>query len=231
MAVWPNGLRTKPDFTSLWLGYPGHHGLDMINFDTNCAVMGGTVLWAGYQSTGGGYVVGVLADNGDYHRYLHNKRGLLVRRGQRVRTGQALAYQGTSGFSTGKHLHFAVRKGGRWGRYINPLPYLEALVGSTPAGNKPTPIVTEEEEDDMKIIYRHARNPKTGKLEYGIFGQTLSGGYRVSTHAPTGEAWGQMFGKPDGDSWGFVEWDKWQGMQRESAAINADWVSQLHGKV
>jgi len=153
MAVWPNGSRTRPAFTSLWKGYPGHNGLDMINFDINHAVMGGTVLAAGYQSTGGGHVVGVLADNGDYHRYLHNKRGLLVRRGQRVKTGQGLGYQGTSGFSTGKHLHFAVRKGGRWGSYIDPLPYLEALVGSAPAGGDGTIIIEKRVNPVLSVTH------------------------------------------------------------------------------
>jgi len=146
MAVWPNGLRTKPDFTSLYLGYPGHYGLDMKNFDINYAVLGGTVVTSGWSPLGGGYMVEILADNGDLHRYLHNAKGLLVVKGQRVETGQAVAYQGNSGLSTGKHLHFAVRLGGIGGRYTDPLPYLEALVGSTPASTGTTKL---EEEEDM----------------------------------------------------------------------------------
>lgn len=147
-AVWPNGLRTRPDFTSTWQSYKGHDGLDMINFDINHAVMGGTIATASFSVFGGGYIVEVLADNGHLHRYLHNLKGLLVKRGQRVETGQRLGYQGSTGNTTGKHLHFAVRKGGRWGKYIDPLPYLEALVGSSPAGGETSTISTEEQEED-----------------------------------------------------------------------------------
>ena len=151
MAVWPNGLKTRPDFTSLWLGYPGHYGLDMKNFDINHAVLGGIVVTARWSILGGGWIVEILADNGDLHRYLHNRKGLLVSEGQRVETGQQLAHQGNSGRSFGKHLHFAVRIGGRWGNYTDPLPYLEALVGSVPAGGDITPIAEteQEEEEDM----------------------------------------------------------------------------------
>jgi hypothetical protein len=228
-AVWPNGLKTRPNFTTLWQGYPGHNGLDCINFDVNHAVMGGRVVAAGWQFAGGGYVVEVLADNRDYHRYLHNRRGLFVKAGQRVITGQPLGWQGTTGKSTGKHLHFAVRKGGRWGYYINPLPYLIALVGASPAGGNPTPFPTQQdtEDDDMKPIYRHANNPKTGLLEYGIFGITIKGGWRASTHEPTGQAWGKLFGKPNGDSWGLVPWDQWQTMQAEAKSLHEDWAAAV----
>jgi len=175
MAVWPNGLRTKPDFTSLYLGYPGHYGLDMKNFDINYAVLGGTVVTSGWSPLGGGYMVEILADNGDLHRYLHNAKGLLVVKGQRVRTGQAVAYQGNSGASTGKHLHFAVRLGGIGGRYTDPLPYLEALVGSKPAGSKPTTIdETEEEEDNMTAPFTIGIKNKNGTSQFALISGDLS---------------------------------------------------------
>lgn len=43
--------------------------------------------------------------------------------GQRIRAGQHLGLVGNSGRTTGPHLHFAIKHGGRW---VNPLPYLMA---------------------------------------------------------------------------------------------------------
>ena len=165
MAVWPNGSRTRPDFSSTWQSYKGHNGLDMKNFDINHAVLGGTVVTARWSILGGGWIVEILADDGHLHRYLHNLKGLLVKRGQRVETGQRLGYQGSTGKSTGKHLHFAVRKGGRWGNYIDPLPYLQALIGSAPAGGNTTLIIDTEQESDMRSI----KNEKTG--EHALVGE------------------------------------------------------------
>lgn len=43
--------------------------------------------------------------------------------GQRIRAGQILGLVGSSGRTTGPHLHFGIKNGGRW---VNPLPYLMA---------------------------------------------------------------------------------------------------------
>ena len=43
--------------------------------------------------------------------------------GQRIRAGQLLGLVGSSGRTTGPHLHFAIKNGGRW---VNPIPYLMA---------------------------------------------------------------------------------------------------------
>lgn len=233
-GVWPNGLKTKPDFTALWQGYPGHYGLDMINFDINHAVLGGTVVTAGYQFTGGGWVVEILATNGDFHRYLHNRKGLLVTVGQKVATGQALGYQASTGMSTGKHLHFGVRKGGRWNNYVDPLPYLEALVGSAPAGggSKPFPgnqaPLTDERENDMDIRYLHRTE---GHREFMIVGASLGlspddpkqDGYRVTLDILTAQAWGAVYGTSKGDSWKGLTRAQYIRVQENARKLAADY--------
>ena len=52
--------------------------------------------------------------------YAHNSK-LLVRRGQKVRRGQLIAYSGTTGHARGPHLHFEVRRGSE---AVNPLKVL-----------------------------------------------------------------------------------------------------------
>jgi len=227
-GLWPNGLRTKPAFTTLWKGYVGHNGLDMINFDINHAVLGGTVVTAGYSVFGGGYLVEILATNGDLHRYLHNLKGLFVRVGQVVVTGQALGYQGSTGFSTGKHLHFAVRKGGKWGSYVDPLPYVEALVGSTSASVSKTEPITDKELEELMSDSETRYVYKTEKgTEYQIIGERVPGGWEASTKAEDGEAYGVLFGTPEGAPWMKLPYTKWQAAQRLAKRLNLAYEARL----
>ena len=54
-----------------------------------------------------GNVVQIKADDGLYHRLLHND-SVIVRPGQRVTEGQVVAYAGTTGLSTGVHCHWDI---------------------------------------------------------------------------------------------------------------------------
>lgn len=83
------------------------------------AADGGTVTFSGWKS-GYGYVV--IIDHGGFYetRYAHNSK-LLVSEGDRVYQGQNIALCGSTGNSTGPHLHFEVRYKGV---AYNPLNYL-----------------------------------------------------------------------------------------------------------
>ncbi len=78
----------------------------------------GIVQFAGYRGGYGNIVE--LKHNGMYvTAYAHASRiHPLMRRGARVRQGQVIAYVGSTGNSTGAHLHYEIR---RYGRQINPL--------------------------------------------------------------------------------------------------------------
>lgn len=69
-----------------------------------------------------GYVVYIDHGDGLSSRYAHNSR-LLVRPGEYVNQGQTIALSGSTGQSTGPHVHFEIRERGR---AINPLNYLQS---------------------------------------------------------------------------------------------------------
>ena len=85
------------------------------------AVAAGLVTWAGPRS-GYGNMVQVNHGNGLSTRYCHNEK-LLVKVGDLVHKGETIALVGSTGRSTGPHLHFEVLKNGA---EVNPLPFVGA---------------------------------------------------------------------------------------------------------
>jgi murein DD-endopeptidase MepM/ murein hydrolase activator NlpD len=85
------------------------------------AAADGVAIAAGWSSGGYGNVVEIRHSNGTVTRYAHNSR-LSVSVGQVVRQGQQIAAMGSTGQSTGSHLHFEIRPGGR--SAVNPIAYL-----------------------------------------------------------------------------------------------------------
>jgi len=89
---------------------------------TNVIATGpGVVSYAGYKD-GYGYVVEITHPTGYLTRYGHNSRNL-VREGQTVQKGDSIAVIGSTGRSTGVHVHFEVE---RDGKTLNPMQYLSA---------------------------------------------------------------------------------------------------------
>jgi murein DD-endopeptidase MepM/ murein hydrolase activator NlpD len=99
-----------------------HTGLDIaVPYGTPVhTVAEGMVTYAGVRS-GYGNVVEIDHGNGYMTRYAHNSR-LLVHPGQHVRVGDEIAEAGSTGRSTGSHVHFEV-----WydGRVVNPLAFVK----------------------------------------------------------------------------------------------------------
>lgn len=83
------------------------------------AAKGGTVVTATYSSSAGNYVM-IYHGNSTYTVYMHCS-SLNVSKGQQVSQGQTIAAVGSTGVSTGAHLHFGVSVGGS---YVNPLSYV-----------------------------------------------------------------------------------------------------------
>ncbi|MFD9872230.1 transglycosylase family protein [Streptomyces niveus] len=88
------------------------------------AVAGGTVVSAGWEGSYG-YQVVIRHADGKYSQYAHLS-ALNVRDGQKVNAGQRIARSGSTGNSTGPHLHFEMRTGPGYGSDIDPISYLRA---------------------------------------------------------------------------------------------------------
>jgi hypothetical protein len=95
--------------------------------DPVLSVADGVVAFAGVKG-GYGKVVDVDHGNGYVTRYAHNSR-LAVKEGDLVRVGQEVARAGSTGRSTGAHVHFEVWENGR---VVNPRKFLGE--GPTPVG-------------------------------------------------------------------------------------------------
>ena len=98
-----------------------HKGID-IGASTGTAIYAaasGTVTEAGYRSSRGNYVV-IYHSNGVSTAYMHCS-ALYVSSGDKVSQGQTIAAVGSTGISTGPHLHFSVIEDGT---YVNPRNYV-----------------------------------------------------------------------------------------------------------
>ncbi len=101
--------------------YRPHHGTDFgaKRGTPLLAVNAGTVSFSGWMG-GYGKVVKIRHGGGYESLYAHQSR-TRVKRGQKVKRGQIIGYVGSTGRSTGPHLHFGLKKNGRW---IDPMKVL-----------------------------------------------------------------------------------------------------------
>ncbi len=130
-AVYPAGWPTEGGWVSSGFGvrsdpFTGrtayHEGVDIAaRFGSTIKAMGGGVVTFSGDKDGYGCVVEVNHGNGYMTRYAHCK-ATLVRVGDRIVKGQDVALVGTTGRSTGPHLHFEVL---RDGRAVDPRSFLK----------------------------------------------------------------------------------------------------------
>jgi murein DD-endopeptidase MepM/ murein hydrolase activator NlpD len=117
---WPASGSVTSKFGQRW--GKEHKGIDIgVPTGTNVkSFMSGKVTYSGWQGSYGNLVV-ISHGNGLQTYYAHNSK-LLVKVGQSVDSGSVIAKSGSTGNSTGPHIHFEVRKNGN---PVNPFPYLK----------------------------------------------------------------------------------------------------------
>jgi murein DD-endopeptidase MepM/ murein hydrolase activator NlpD len=128
--VYPEGRPVEEGFISSYFGrradpFTGysaeHRGLDFAGPQGTkvVSVAAGLVTFAGERS-GYGRMIEINHGNGLATRYCHNEQ-LMVKQGDMVRKGQEVALMGSTGRSTGPHLHFEVLKNGT---QVDPLRFI-----------------------------------------------------------------------------------------------------------
>lgn len=110
------------------------------------AVGDGTVTYAGWNGGYGRYID--IRHNGTYQTQYAHLSGIAVNSGQSVSQGDIIGYVGSTGFSTGPHLHYQIKK---HGAKVNPLDV------ELPAGD-PVP-------ESKKADFKQVREKYAGKLE------------------------------------------------------------------
>lgn len=127
----PTGKPVEDGWVSSFYGYridpfngkkTFHDGLDIAAKSGSdvMAVADGIVTWVGERGGYGG-LVEVDHGNGYVTRYAHNKT-IKVKKGDRVSKGETLALMGSTGRSTGPHVHFEVL---RDGQHVNPYNFIK----------------------------------------------------------------------------------------------------------
>lgn len=130
--VRPAGLPVAKGWLSSHYGYRAdpftgkkkfHHGVDIAGKSGTAvlAAASGLVTWAGKKG-GYGYLIEIDHGAGYVTKYAHNKE-MVVSTGDLVKQGDVIAKMGSTGHSTGPHVHFEVL---RHGKKVNPRKYLYA---------------------------------------------------------------------------------------------------------
>jgi murein DD-endopeptidase MepM/ murein hydrolase activator NlpD len=130
-SLMPTGVPVRHGYTSSTYGYRPdpingsrqfHSGIDFDGSmgDDILAVAGGVVSFAG-RKNGYGNVVEIDHGNGYVTRYAHNSQNVL-QVGDPVRPGDVVAKMGSTGRSTGTHVHFEVWENGR---VVNPTTFIK----------------------------------------------------------------------------------------------------------
>ena len=110
------------------IGSTDHKGIDIVLKDKNIpSVVAGTVVSSGYNS-GMGYYVVINDENGYKQTYMHMASQSSLKAGDKVKEGQTIGKEGSTGASTGSHLHFQVQDSS--GKYYNPVNWLKGATGS-----------------------------------------------------------------------------------------------------
>ena len=150
----PYGNRLHPIYNEWRM----HYGVDLggykCEYSPILAAKAGTITAAYYDRGGAGHYVDIKHNDGFITRYLHmgpsDKSGEtykhIVSVGQVVRAGQVIGSVGTSGGSTGPHLHFGIKYNGN---YVNPTDHINF---STASIRVQKDVVTH---DDFSPLFGH----------------------------------------------------------------------------
>lgn len=177
--VWPNGTTTEPARTDGYgprpsmqtkagLTRPFHAGTDHHSIGVLRAIGDGTVIESGWIGWAGYYVLiylGEIDGVRTWVRYCHLRAPSHLGRGDTVRRGEQIGYEGDTGQAGGVHLHWEIYRGrvdrGDWddpGATVDPRAFVRARLTLS------TPGTGEKEDEDMDTRQLYATPSKRRAL-------------------------------------------------------------------
>ena len=169
----PYGMRTLNGTTKM------HNGIDLVAAtksggsatDYITAHTGGTVAAVGHNNSAG-YYINIAVDANTTMVYYHLKELPKQKKGATVKTGEILGYMGSTGNSTGAHLHFGIKSFGQW---IDPEPFLDKDYTITVSEKKTLSI-------GMRTLRQGAKGEDVRALQILLTGRGCKG----NMHEPDG---------------------------------------------
>lgn len=133
----------------------GHSGIDfsMDRGEPIRTMKEGIIRVADYGNTNAGKTVFVKWEDGKTAIYGH-LNDFAVKNGQHVQPGDLLGHAGNTGFSTGNHLHFGLKEGGR---FIDPTPYISDIQNMN---------VKQYVQQNVQHITEHITEPSQLKVNF-----------------------------------------------------------------
>lgn len=145
-----------------------HDGLDLVGIDSKeiHATVSGVVEYAGWENPndkkqGFGQYVKIIDNNSDYGFYYGHMSEIKVKVGQSVRVGDVIGIEGSTGYSTGSHCHYCIRKNGR-GTDINVSDF--SGIPNTTGGIFDDGYRPGSESDTIEITVKINNKTYTGKI-------------------------------------------------------------------
>lgn len=131
---------------------PFHYGVDW-SAPTGTPIYAahdGTVTKSGWDNTAYGGGNEIQLTSGDWATwYLHMNKPSHLKVGAKVKRGELIGYVGSTGLSTGPHLHFELHKNGV---AVDPLPHITSNANSVESKGSPHPPIKETESEEMKLF-------------------------------------------------------------------------------
>ena len=123
-----------------------------------------------YTTKSWGNYVKIYHGENVYTLYGHMKEGVLVKKGQKVKTGEILGYMGNTGHSFGEHVHYEIYKGGASTSYrIDPQPLTYVYEGQ---------VVSDGSKDN--VLYYKEETSKEESKETNVIDYTVKKGDTLS---------------------------------------------------
>ena len=201
----PFGMRTLNGTTKM------HNGIDLVArsdkgtgaTDYITAHTGGKVVGSGFDNSAGYFVNIQVAANATMS-YFHLKAQSPYKVGDTVKKGDVIGYMGSTGNSTGAHLHWGIKENGAW---INPTPYLdkdyvEAEKEAVKVNVELNVLKFGTKGDQVKALQRMLY-----AMGYNLGNSKVDGSFGKMTEAAV-KAYQKKMGLDDDGSVGTLTWNK-----------------------